>query len=318
MRYGLLGLAVLYALVGAASASGAQEDASARSQKLFAAALEAKRAGELPRALCLMQRAQSAWSNAAFSFNIAQLQRELGMCEEARENYQAFLSDERDLARRKAAEKALAELAKCTPRMAPPPAADSCNAWEVAALRDSQHQTPSAPAPGGERPRPSHAAARGGARPNADSVAAGGGTGSGLLQREPGEAGAAGSEGGALAPTPSAVARAQVTSESSPLVAATSAARSKRSVRDYLPWIFAGVGVACVAASGYELAQMSSAQRELDARPTKDREPELRAEGRSAETLLWVFASGAALSIGAALVLALTNSDDPPPSAAAR
>jgi hypothetical protein len=101
-----------------------------------------------------------------------------------------------------------------------------------------------------------------------------------------------------------------------PLLAAPSERGTKRGVRQYLPWIFAGVGVVCVAMSGYEFAQMTSAQRELDAGPKKARATELEEQGGTAETLFWVFGSGAALTLGAALVLALTDSDRSPPTAA--
>lgn len=327
LRCQLFVLAILYAVVGAAGSARAEDAPNTRSQKLFAAALDAKRAGDLPRALCLMQRAHSAWPNAAFSFNVAQLQRELGMCADARANYQAFLEHERDAARRKQAQLALAELVECQPRAAPSSAASSCDAWEAAALRDNAgvketdsplKRDPRVELGHGDAPRPATIAAAVGGGPSGGGTAESGEPNARAL---PAPSSKAASSANDEAPTPREVARAHVTPRSPPLIAAPieRPPGPKRGVRQYLPWILAGIGVACVAVSGFELAQMLSAQRDLgDGMLKGDAYTTRKKDGSNAQTLAWVFGAGATLSFGTALVLALTDGDDPPPSAAAR
>lgn len=87
-----------------------------------------------------MQQAQAAWPRAAFSFNVAQLQRELGMCSEARKNYRAFLEQETVPARRREAQRALAELAECKPS-ANPLTQERCVAWTATAPAPAQVAT---------------------------------------------------------------------------------------------------------------------------------------------------------------------------------
>lgn len=362
LRSGMLGLAILYAAVGFHVCARAQDDASAtRSQKLFAAAQQAKRAGDLARALCLMQRAQDAWSSAAFSFNVAQLQRELGLCEQARENYQAFLGSERAPARRKEAERALAELARCTPRASHAEAAfaaDSCATWTEAALSGTPSAEPqprsshadaansgevgepaSRAAAAGDTHTPSSTADDASRAAAADGPAARSGTidqAGRLVDAEAGSpaagpaAAARSSEARASAPasrtpatkvpTPAEVARNQAAPALQPLAAGSSErSGSKRGVPQYLPWIFGAAGVVCVALAGYEFAQMSSAQRQIaELNETDPKSSRLDREGRTAETLTWVFGSAGTLSLGTALVLALVGSDDAPPSAPVR
>jgi hypothetical protein len=343
LRWRWLALVFLYAAVGVPGLGRAQDlsAANVRSQKLFAAALDAKRSGDLPRALCLMQGAQRAWSKPAFSFNVAQLQRELGLCAEARANYQAFLNHERDAARRKQAELALAELAECTQRAVEPPAAGSCTAWEAEALRASAGVTETGnrndrvvddPLVASSAAAISGGASDGGApdagKANAHAVATAGSGGSDGGAPDPvktrahvvAPARGAASSARVAAPSPGEVARAQVTPRSPPLVAAPGERPpgTKRGVRQYLPWILAGVGVVCVALSGYELAQVVSSSREVNHAENLEAEKAARAEGRTAYTFLWVFGAGATVSLGSALVLALTDNNDPPPSASSR
>jgi hypothetical protein len=72
------------------------------------------------------------------------------------------------------------------------------------------------------------------------------------------------------------------------------------------------VGVLCVGLAGYELSQISAAERAIDR--SKKSGPEYAAlehDGREAQTLFWVFGGAGSLALTGALVLALVNGDDP-------
>jgi hypothetical protein len=281
---GLASLSLLYALVCTPGWTYAQveiADASARAQELFAAALAAKRAADPTRALCLMEQARAAWPHAAFSFNVAQLQRELGMCAEARQNYQLFLAHERDPARRKEAQLALAELSRCKPirgESSPEAASARCSAWMESALK-------------------THA--------------------SGPDSRE--RDGAIASQARVLAPA--RVASTQTAqpngSTSAPLLAAAPDAPSARRIPLYLPWFFAGVAVVCAGLSGYELTQIAAAERDIAHAQRWTPELSVREQdGRNAQTLSWIFGGAGVLALTSAAVLAIAAVEDRPPKAA--
>jgi hypothetical protein len=147
-------------------------EAEARSRTLFDASLAAHHAGEVPRALCLMQAAQAASSHTAFLFNIGRLQHELGQCAEARASYRAYLEWETDPVLRGAAERAQAELHACqSPRPVAPGTRSSqvsdaadCTRWVNAAISTnggigSAPATTSTPVPTPPSPGPQIAAA---------------------------------------------------------------------------------------------------------------------------------------------------------------
>jgi hypothetical protein len=102
----------------------------------------------------------------------------------------------------------------------------------------------------------------------------------------------------------------------SPLVAATPATRR---IPLYLPWIFAGVGVLSGTLAGYELTRVAAAERDIA--QTRSWTPELserEQDGRSAQTLFWIFGGASALALTGALVVAIMSANEPPPSAAGR
>jgi hypothetical protein len=94
------------------------------------------------------------------------------------------------------------------------------------------------------------------------------------------------------------------------MAAAKPPRRAKSSAAQALPWIFAGVGILCVGLAGYELAQISAAERASETEKNADMFAALHQEGRHAETMFWVFSGAGTLALSSALVLALVGDAD--------
>jgi hypothetical protein len=275
-------LVPLLSVVAVTSLTSAQTPApgaepEARSRALFDASLAAHRAGEVPRALCLMQAAQAASSHTAFLFNIGRLQHELGQCAEARASYRAYLEWETDPALRSAAERAQADLQTCQPLgpAAPGPARSSqvadaadCARWVSAATS----------APGG------------GPAPAAISTPVG---------SEPAPPCPGGAQDPACPRTPGPqIAAAPRTEPSNVEIAPANTARTM------LTWALAGASLIFASLAVYEGTQMAEANRAIGGASAFDEQyTASMQQGKQAETLVWVFGLSSALTLtGAVLV----------------
>ena len=252
------------------------EQAEVRSRALFDAALAARGAGELRRALCLMQSAQADAPHNAFLFNIAQLQRDLGLCTRARAGYLTYLARESDAELRRVAQAALAALQACVPAVESTTASDAleCTHWTQAALAPpALETTPEAPASDLEAEPVAHLQDK----PAPDTTVSSGAA-------------------------PTLVQSAPITVAQAP-AAAHVASDSADSVLSTLSWIMLGTAVVLGGATVYEASELSSAQRAIERATSWDTRLAGRAtRGERAEALSWVFGTSCVLMLTGALV----------------
>ncbi|HMJ16496.1 MAG TPA: tetratricopeptide repeat protein [Polyangiaceae bacterium] len=120
-------LALCAAAPGVAHAQRAPAtDARAEARTLFGQAQRAYASADYAGALNLLRRAYALLPRPAFLFNIAQSQRKLGLCDEARASYQAYLLREENAAHRTRVERILRDMQDCeaaAPRVSPPTSA---------------------------------------------------------------------------------------------------------------------------------------------------------------------------------------------------
>jgi tetratricopeptide (TPR) repeat protein len=90
--------------------------ADLRARALYDQALQEYNSGRYENSLSLLRQAYALSPGAGFLFNIAQCERKLGRCTQARTAYQEYITQEADPARRSRADRAIESLKDCDPK----------------------------------------------------------------------------------------------------------------------------------------------------------------------------------------------------------